>query len=80
MKNFTQIGIIFLFFIANSSAQQEKGIFGQENWLNNWTEFKSNKKDYGEATQILTGNISQYKKLYSKDVYLLLGDVFNEYL
>ena len=76
MKNFTQIGIIFLFFIANSSAQQEKGIFGQENWLNNWTEFKSNKKDYGEATQILTGNISQYKKLYSKDVYLLLGDVF----
>ena len=76
MKNFTQIVFIFLFVMANSFAQQEKGIVGQENWLNNWTEFKSNKKDYGDPTQILTGNISQNKKLFSKDVYLLLGDVF----
>ncbi len=76
MKNFTQIVLIFLFVIGNVFAQQEKGIVGSDNWLNNWTEFKPNQKDYGEPTQILTGNIAQDKKLLSKNVYLLLGNVF----
>ena len=76
MKNFTQIIFILLFVIANSFAQQEKGIVGEENWLDNWTEFKPNQKEYGEPTKILTGNITENTTLYKRDIYLLLGSVF----
>lgn len=58
------------------SAQQEKGIIGINNWLNSWTEFRPNTVDYGEPTQILSGNITKDTKLYKRDVYLLLGSVF----
>lgn len=44
--------------------------------MNNWTEFKPNHTDYGEPTQILTGNITKDTKLNKRDVYLLLGSVF----
>lgn len=57
-------------------AQQEKGIIGTTNWLNSWTEFKPNNVEYGEPTQILSGNISKDTKLYKRDIYLLLGSVF----
>lgn len=76
MKKFTQIALIFLLAIASSFAQQEKGIIGINNWLNNWTDFKPNQKDYGEPTQILTGEITEDTKLSKKYVYLLLGSVF----
>lgn len=76
MKNFTQITFIILFVIANGFAQQEKGIVGEENWLDNWTEFKPNQKEYGEPTKILTGIITENTTLYKRDVYLLLGSVF----
>tara|TARA_R110002049_G_scaffold309289_2_gene520267 strand:- start:60544 stop:61857 length:1314 start_codon:yes stop_codon:yes gene_type:complete len=76
MKNFTQITFIFLFVVGPIFAQQEKGIIGANNWLNNWTDFKPNQQDYGEPTQILAGAIAEDTKLYKKDVYLLLGSVF----
>ena len=76
MKNLTQIICLFLFVISNVSAQQEKGIIGANNWLNGWTEFKPGQVDYGEPTQILSGNISKDTKLYKKETYLLLGSVF----
>ncbi|WP_347922738.1 hypothetical protein [Pontimicrobium sp. SW4] len=76
MKNFTQILCMFLFVIGNISAQQEKGIVGISNWLNNWTEFDSNSVDYGEPTQILAGNITQDITLSKKYVYMLMGSVF----
>jgi hypothetical protein len=57
-------------------AQQEKGITGYDNWLTPWAEFKPNKVDYGEPTQILSGNIESNTILRKRDVYLLLGDVF----
>ena len=76
MKNFTKIICVFLLTIGNISAQQEKGIVGTNNWLNNWTEFNPSHIDYGEATQILTGNIMKDTKLSKKYVYLLLGSVF----
>ncbi|RVT79890.1 hypothetical protein EOD40_01915 [Flavobacterium sufflavum] len=76
MKNFTQIIGMFLLVIFSANAQQEKGITGLNNWLNNWTEFKSNKADYGEANQILAGNITANTKLYKKNVYLLQGSVY----
>ncbi|GAA4809184.1 hypothetical protein [Litoribaculum gwangyangense] len=76
MKSLAQIMCLFLLIIGNVYSQQEKGIIGSNNWLRNWTDFKPNQKDYGEPTQILTGNITQDTKLTKRDVYLLLGSVF----
>ncbi|OEK08332.1 hypothetical protein A8C32_02450 [Flavivirga aquatica] len=76
MKNFTRTIWVFLLAIGTAFGQQEKGIIGANNWLNNWTEFNPSKKEYSEATQILTGNITEDTKLYKKHVYLLLGSVF----
>ena len=76
MKNVTFLTLIFLMMTGNLFAQQEKGIIGYDNWLNPWTEFRPNKVDYGKPTQILSGNITSDTKLYKKDIYLLLGDVF----
>ena len=76
MKNFTQIVLIFLFATLITFGQQEKGIIGSNNWLNNWTEFKPNQEDYGEPTKILTGNIVENTTLHKREVYLLLGNVF----
>ncbi|WP_299336700.1 hypothetical protein [uncultured Psychroserpens sp.] len=76
MKKITQITLFFLLVYSNAFAQQEKGITGYNNWLNPWTEFRPNKVEYNKPTQILTGNITTDTKLYKRDVYLLLGDVF----
>lgn len=76
MKTITQIVWILLFGVFSANAQQEKGITGSSNWLNNWTEFKPNKVDYGQANQILAGNITVNTKLYKKNVYILQGSVF----
>jgi len=76
MKNFTQILCLFLFAFGNLNAQQEKGIIGYNNWLSSWTEFQPNKVDYGEPTQILSGDITEDTKLLKRNTYLLLGSVF----
>lgn len=67
---------MLLLVVCGVSAQQEKGITGSNNWLNNWTEFKPYKVDYGEANQILAGNIAVNTKLYKKNIYMLQGSVF----
>lgn len=76
MKTITQIVWILFFGVFSANAQQEKGITGSNNWLNNWTEFKPIKVDYGQANQILAGNISVNTKLFKKNVYILQGSVF----
>ena len=76
MKKITQTTLLFLFVYCNLFAQQEKGIIGYNNWLNPWTEFQPNKVEYGKPTQILSGDINKDTKLYKRDIYLLLGDVF----
>ena len=75
MKKITQM-ICVLLTITSMSAQQEKGIMGYNNWLNNWTEFKPNKVDYGEPNQILAGNISVNTKLLKRNIYILQGNVY----
>ncbi len=75
-KNYPLIIFLLLFPFLSLFSQQEKGIYGSENWLNIWTEFNSNSNKYPEPTQILSGNIVNDTKLYKKDTYLLLGDVF----
>jgi hypothetical protein len=74
MKKITQTIAIFWYFF-NANAQQEKGITGLNNWLNNWTEFKPNKVEY-EANQILAGNISVNTKLLKRNIYLIQGNVY----
>jgi hypothetical protein len=76
MKNIILIIWVFLTVVCNVNAQQEKGIIGSSNWLNNWTEFKPGKADYGEATQILAGTINVNTRLTKKDVYIIQGNVY----
>lgn len=76
MKKIIQNLAVFLMVVCSANAQQEKGIIGATNWLNNWTEFKPAKVDYGEANQILAGTISTDTKLQKKNIYLLQGPVY----
>lgn len=76
MKNIFIIWVFFLTAVCTVNAQQEKGIIGSSNWLNNWTEFKPGKTDYGEATQILAGNITENTKLVKKEIYIIQGNVY----
>jgi len=76
MKNFTRIVLLLIIVSGSVNAQQETGILGSNNWLNGWTEFMPNKTTYGEATHILSGNITEDTVLYKKNTYLLLGNVF----
>jgi hypothetical protein len=76
MKKSIQVIALLLLVVCSASAQQEKGIIGSTNWLSNWTEFKPSKVDYGEANQILAGNISTNTKLLKKNIYLLQGPVY----
>ena len=74
--NYYNIIFLIIFPFVCLFSQQEKGIYGNENWLNIWTEFNSTDQQYPEPTQILSGNITKDTKLYKKDIYLLLGNVF----
>jgi hypothetical protein len=76
MIKIAQIICLTFFVVCNVSAQQEKGIIGYTNWLYKWTEFKPNKLDYGEASQILAGNISVNTKLSKREIYLIQGNVY----
>ncbi len=76
MKRITQIIGTLLLLMGSVYGQQEKGIIGTDNWLDNWTDFQPKNGDYGEPNQILTGNITKDMKLSKKDVYLLMGNVF----
>lgn len=76
MKKLYVLSISIFFIVISSFSQQEKGIYGNENWLNNWTEFKPTKVEYNKPTQILRGVISKDKKLLKKEIYLLSGDVY----
>jgi len=76
MKKLTQTTLIILFVLGNCFAQQEKGIIGYNNWLSSWTEFKPSQVEYGQPTEILSGNISKNTRLLKRNTYLLLGDVY----
>ncbi|KVV13500.1 hypothetical protein [Flavobacterium sp. TAB 87] len=76
MKKSLHVIWITLVMVCTANAQQEKGIIGYNNWLNNWTEFKPNKIEYGEANQILAGNISVNTKLLKRNIYVLQGQVY----
>ncbi|MDP5202250.1 hypothetical protein [Flavobacterium sp. DG2-3] len=75
MKKITLL-VCLLLTAAGVNAQQEKGIIGYSNWLDNWTEFKPQKSDSKDANQILAGNITENTKLLKRNVYILQGNVY----
>lgn len=77
MKTKIQIAIITLvssFFIH--AQQQQKGIIGTNNWMNNWTNFKPAANEYNEATNIIAGTIDKDTKLLKRNTYQLVGVVY----
>lgn len=57
-------------------SQTKKGVFGETNWMNNWTNFQPAKAEYPEATEVLTGNITTNTKLVNTKTYLLDSRVY----
>ena len=76
MKNFIKIMIVLLVASNSINAQQERGLTGNDNWLDLWTEFRPDAVSYNENTEILTGNITEDITLYKEHTYLLMGNVF----
>ncbi|WP_309597284.1 hypothetical protein [Flavobacterium davisii] len=75
MKKLLNLKWIALFAVMTASAQQEKGIIGSSNWLNNWTDFKPSKTEYNEATEILYGKITANKTL-QKEIRTCYRDLY----
>jgi hypothetical protein len=76
MKKLHLLQLTVMLFTFVCVAQQEKGIMGSNNWLSNWTDFKSIKTDYKETNQIVFGNISTNTTWTKKSTYLLQGNVY----
>ena len=68
--------IIFVLSFLSSSAQQVKGIYGDTNWMLNWTNFKPATTEYKEPNAILSGVIDKDTKLSSDNTYRLEGTVY----
>jgi len=76
MRKVFNITVMAMLVAASATAQQEKGIIGSSNWLNNWTEFKPQNTEYNETNQILYGKITANTTLLKKNTYLLQGPVY----
>lgn len=76
MKTTIQITIITIFSTFFLQAQQQKGIIGTSNWMNNWTNFKPAAVEYNEATNIIAGTIDKDTRLTKRNTYQLVGIVY----
>ncbi len=65
-----------LLFTFNTFSQDAKGLIGEENWFQNWTNFKPATTEYKESTIILSGTINENTTLYKKNVYRITGNVY----
>ncbi|MEN2416253.1 hypothetical protein [Flavobacterium mesophilum] len=70
--------LVFFTFTLLSNAQNIKGISGDTNWLNMWTNFNPKTTSYNEASNILTGVITSNMTLKKENVYVLVGAVYVE--
>jgi hypothetical protein len=73
MKIKILIVLFSVFSVAN--AQRGHGIIGDNNWLNNWTNFKPKQTEYNLPNQILSGDIKENTTLTKNNVYLIMGTV-----
>lgn len=76
MKTKIRISILSLLSAFFLQAQQSKGIIGNTNWMNNWTNFKPANTEYNEATNIIAGTIDKDTKLSKRNTYQLVGVVY----
>lgn len=77
MKTKIRIALITLFSTFFLQAQQQqKGITGASNWMNNWANFKPAAVEYNEATNIIAGTIDKDMKLSKRNTYQLVGIVY----
>ena len=74
MKNLI---LFFLFSLANSAnAQSTNGIYGNYNWMSDWTNFKPKTTEYKKPTEVLSGIIESDKTLLHNKTYILSGIVY----
>ncbi len=59
-----------------SHSQVNPGIFGEENWFENWTNFNPMKQEYRKTNKTLAGIITEDTTLSSRHTYLLQGVVY----
>ncbi len=74
MKNLRYF-IFLILLVSQANAQQNRGIFGSENWTQNWTNYKPKTTNYRDAEFILNGEIKVNTTLSKKNSYLLVGQV-----
>ncbi len=67
-----------LFFTILFSAAQTAtiGIVGNENWMQNWTNFRPKSYLYEDPNVILSGTISVNTKLEKRNTYLIMGTLY----
>jgi hypothetical protein len=68
--------LVFFTFTLLIKAQNAKGINGDTNWLNMWTNFNPKTTSYNEASIIITGTITSNMTLKKENVYVLVGTVY----
>lgn len=68
--------LVFFTFTILTNAQYTKGINGDANWLNMWTNFNPKTANYNEASIIINGVISTNMTLKKENVYILVGNVY----
>ena len=71
----TKLLLILLTAFSAVNAQTVRGIYGESNWFNGWTNFKPKQAEYNQPSQILTGVISENTTL-KKTTYLIMGTVY----
>ena len=76
MKKVILLINLFFFSVLQLQAQQVRGILNDNNWLENWTNFKPATTDYREANIILSGIIDKDLKLTKNNTYRLVGTVY----
>jgi len=76
MKTKISIAILSILSTFFLQAQQQRGIVGTTNWMNNWTNFKPANTEYNEASNIIAGTIDKDTKLYKRNTYQLVGTVY----
>ena len=72
----TKLTLICLTLSVSLFAQTKKGITGDTNWMNNWTNFRPSTAEYPEATEVLTGPITTDTKLVNTKTYLLDSRIY----
>ncbi|MFH6946149.1 hypothetical protein [Flavobacterium sp. FlaQc-50] len=75
----TKVCLVIITLISTfilHAQQQQKGIIGTTNWMNNWTNFKPFANEYNEATNIIAGTINKDTKLLKRNTYQLVGVVY----